>query len=90
MRNAHIKYLFGRFKDGRTLVDSDPRSARITTTRTPENVTHVRATSNKNRLLTYKKTLELRKLLFSQESSGCEIRSTVADGRSKGLLSASH
>ena len=40
------------FKDGQESVESDPCSGRPATSRTPENVEHVRAAINKDRCLT--------------------------------------
>lgn len=48
MKNTHIREWFRRFKNGQTLVNSDSRSRTPATTKTPENVEHVRATISKN------------------------------------------
>ena len=39
---TQIKEWYRRFKDGRTSVDSDPRSSRPSLTTTPENIKRVR------------------------------------------------
>lgn len=52
MSEAQIKLWYRRFKNGRESVESDPRSGRPSTGRTPENVERVRAAINENRRLT--------------------------------------
>ncbi|XP_054431328.1 protein GVQW3-like [Pteronotus mesoamericanus] len=52
MSAAQIKVWHKRFKDGRESVESDPRSGRPATSRTPENVERVRAAISKGRRLT--------------------------------------
>jgi transposase len=49
MSDAQIKLWYRRFKDGWESVESDPRSGRPSTRRTPENVQLVRAAINENR-----------------------------------------
>jgi len=51
MNEAQIKLWYRRFKDGRESVESDRRSGRPSTNRTPENVENVRAAINENRRL---------------------------------------
>ena len=46
MSSGQIKVCYKRFKDGRESVESDPCSGRPETSRTPENVEHVRAAIN--------------------------------------------
>ena len=48
MSAAQIKVWHKCFKDGRESVESDPCSERPTTSRTPENVEHVGAATNKD------------------------------------------
>ena len=48
MSAAQIKVWHKCFKDGRESVESDPRSGRPATSRTPENVECVRAAVNKD------------------------------------------
>ena len=48
MSTVQIKVWHKRFKDGQESVDSDPCSGRPATSRTPENVEHVRAAINKD------------------------------------------
>ena len=52
MSEAQIKLWYRCFKDGRESIESDRRSGRPSTSRTPENVESVRAAINKNRRLT--------------------------------------
>lgn len=52
MSAAQIKVWHKRFKDGRESVESDPRSGRPATSRTPENVERVRAAVSQGRRLT--------------------------------------
>ena len=52
MSAAQIKVWYKHFKDGWESVESDPRSGRPATSRTPENVEHVGAAINKDRRLT--------------------------------------
>ncbi|XP_042243396.1 protein GVQW3-like [Homarus americanus] len=52
MIEAQIKLWYKRFKDGRESVESDPRSGRPSTSRTPENVERVQVAINENRRLT--------------------------------------
>ena len=49
MSAAQIKVWHKCFEDGQESVESDPRSGRPATSRTPENVEHVRAAVNKDR-----------------------------------------
>ena len=49
---VQIKFWYRRFKDGQESVESNPRSGRPSTGRTPENVGCVRAAINENRRLT--------------------------------------
>ena len=49
MSAAQIKLWHKCFKDGQKSVESDPRSGRPATSRTPKNVEHVRAAINKDR-----------------------------------------
>ncbi|XP_045695899.1 protein GVQW3-like [Phyllostomus hastatus] len=49
MSAAQIKVWHKRFKDGRESVESDPRSGRPATSRTPENVERVRAAVSQGR-----------------------------------------
>ena len=49
MSEAQIKLWYRRFKDGRESVESDRRSGRPSTSRTPKNVESVRAAINENR-----------------------------------------
>ena len=51
MSAAQIKAWHKCFKDGQESVESDPRSGRPATSRTPENVEHVQAAINKGRQL---------------------------------------
>ena len=48
MNEAQIKGWFRGFKIGRTSVKSGPRSIRLATTKTPENVEQVRVSINQN------------------------------------------
>ena len=48
MSAAQIKVWHKRFEDGRESVEIDPHSGRPATSRTPENVEHVRAAINKD------------------------------------------
>ena len=48
MSAAQIKVWHKCFKDGRESVEIDPHSGRPATSRTPENVEHVRAAINKD------------------------------------------
>ena len=52
---TQIKELYRRFKNGRTSVDSDPRSGRLSLTTTPENIERVRLTIVGDRRLTVRK-----------------------------------
>ncbi|XP_053429152.1 protein GVQW3-like [Nycticebus coucang] len=52
MSAAQIKVWHKRFRDGRESVESDPRSGRPATSRTPENVERVRAAISKDQQLT--------------------------------------
>ena len=52
MSAAQIKVWHKRFKDGRESVESDPRSGRPATSRTPENVERGQAAINKDWQLT--------------------------------------
>jgi hypothetical protein len=52
MSEAQIKLWYSRLKDGRESVESDRRSGRPSTSRTPENVESVWAAINENRRLT--------------------------------------
>ena len=52
MREAQIKTWHTCFKDGGEFVESDEGSGRPATSRTPENVEHVRAANNKDQRLT--------------------------------------
>ena len=52
MSAAQIKVWPKHFSDGRESVESDPRSGRPATSRTPENVERVGAAVNKDRQLT--------------------------------------
>ena len=58
MSEAQMKLWYRRFKDGWKSVESDPRSGRPSTSRTPENVERVRAAINKNRRLTVRELEE--------------------------------
>jgi len=49
---AQIKLWYICFKDGRESVESDRRSGRPSTSRTPENVESIRAAINENQRLT--------------------------------------
>jgi len=49
MSEAQIKLWFRCFKDGQESLESDRRSGRPSTSRTPENVESVRAAINENR-----------------------------------------
>ena len=49
---TQIKEWYRRFKNGRTSVDSDPRSGRPSLTTTPENIERVRLAIEGDRLLT--------------------------------------
>ena len=49
---------YRRFKDGRESVESDRRSGRPSTSRTPENVESVRAAINENQRLTVRELEE--------------------------------
>jgi transposase len=48
LSEAQIKLWYRRFKDGWESVESDPRSGRPSTSRTPENVESVRAAIKEN------------------------------------------
>ena len=48
MNAVQIKVWHECFKDGQESVESDPCSGRPTTSKTPENVEHVRAAINKH------------------------------------------
>lgn len=52
MSKTQIKEWYKRFKDGRTSVDSNPRSGRPSTTTTPDNIERVRLAINEDRRLT--------------------------------------
>jgi len=52
MSEAQIKLWYRCFKDGRESIESDRRSGRLSTRRTPENVESVRAAINENWRLT--------------------------------------
>ena len=52
MRAVQIKVWHKCFEDGRESVESDPRSGRPATSRTPENVECVQAAMNKDQQLT--------------------------------------
>ncbi|GFG29202.1 hypothetical protein Cfor_05014 [Coptotermes formosanus] len=58
MSEAQIKLWYRRFKHGREFVESDPRSGRPSTSRTPENVERVRAAIKENRRLTVRELEE--------------------------------
>jgi hypothetical protein len=58
MSEAEIKLWYKLFKDGRESVESDRRSGRPSTSRTPENVESFRAAINENRRLTVRKLEE--------------------------------
>ena len=58
MNEAQIKLWYRRFKDGRESVESDRRSGRPSTSRTPENVESVQAAFNENRQLTVRELEE--------------------------------
>ena len=58
MSEAQIKLWYIRFKDGRESFESDRRSGRPSTSRTPENVESVRAAINENRRLTVRELEE--------------------------------
>jgi len=58
MSEAQINLWQRRFKDGRESVESDRRSGRPSTSRTPENVESVRAAINENRRLTVRELEE--------------------------------
>jgi transposase len=58
MNEARIKVWYRRFKNGRESVESDQRSGRPSTSRTPENVESVQATINENRRLTVRELEE--------------------------------
>ncbi|KYQ57711.1 hypothetical protein ALC60_03351 [Trachymyrmex zeteki] len=58
MSNIQIKEWFRWFKDGRVSVDSDPRSDRLSTSKTVENVERVRFAIDKNRRLTVRELEE--------------------------------
>jgi len=59
MSEAQIKLWYRCFKDGRESVESNQRSGRRSTSRTPENVERVRAAINKNRRLTVRELEDL-------------------------------
>jgi len=59
MSEAHIKLWYRRFKDGWESVESDRRSGRPSTSRTPENVESVRAAINENQQLTVQELEDL-------------------------------
>ena len=52
MSEGQIKLWYRHFKDGWESVESDRRSGRPSTSRTPENVESIRAAINENRRLT--------------------------------------
>ena len=52
---TQIKEWYRRFKNGRTSVDSDPRSGRPSLTTTPENIERVRLAIEGDRQLTVRK-----------------------------------
>jgi len=58
MSKAPIKLWYKRFKDGRESLESDRRSGRPSTSRTPQNVGSVRAAINENRRLTVRELEE--------------------------------
>jgi len=58
MSEAQIKLRYRCFKDGWESVESNPRSGRLSTIKTPENVECVRAAINKNRRLTVRELEE--------------------------------
>ena len=60
MSKAQIKLWYRHFKDGRESAESDRRSGRPSTSRTPENVESIRDAINENRRLT---VLELEEAL---------------------------
>jgi [histone H3]-lysine36 N-dimethyltransferase SETMAR len=52
MSASSIKFWYSRFKDGRQLTSSDPRSGRPVTAKTPDNIERVRAAIMEDRRLT--------------------------------------
>ena len=58
MSEAQIKLWYRHFKDGPESVESDQRSGRPSTSKTPENVESIRAAINKNRRLTVRELEE--------------------------------
>ena len=58
MSEAQIKLWYRRFKDDRESVESDRRSGRPSTSRTPEYVESVRAAFNENRRMTVRELEE--------------------------------
>ena len=56
-----IKQWYRRFKNGRTSVDSDPRSGRPSLTTIPENIERVRLAIEGDRRLTVRELENLRK-----------------------------
>jgi len=69
MSKAQIKLWYRHFKDGRESAESDRRSGRPSTSRTPENVESIRDAINENRRLTVqelKKDLGIPRTIISQ------------------------
>ena len=60
MGTTQIKEWYSRFKNGRTSVDSDPRSGRSSLTKTPENIKRVQIAIEGGRRLTVRKLENLR------------------------------
>ena len=58
MSEAQIKFWYRRFKLGQKSVESDPRSGRPSTSRTPENIERVQAAVKKNQRLTVRELAE--------------------------------
>lgn len=58
MSKTRIKEWFNRFKEGRTSVDSDPRSGRPSTTKTLDNIERVRLAIEQDRRMTVRELEE--------------------------------
>lgn len=58
MSDAQIKFWYRRFKLGQKSVESDPRSGRPSTSRTPENIERVQVAIKRNQRLTVRELAE--------------------------------
>jgi hypothetical protein len=74
MSEAQINVWY-RFKDGQEPAESDPRSGRPATSRTPENVKHVQAAINENQQVTvwWQQNLSCKLLLQEHKKFHAEV-----------------